>query len=69
MSNAFSDLSGTERKAARLVVGLISGTSADSIDVAICRMEGQAAEIRVKLIHYRETHSHHQMSKDPSKIQ
>ena len=57
MSNAFSDLLERSVKPARLVVGLMSGTSADSIDVAICRIEGQAAEIRVQLIHYRE-HAH-----------
>jgi anhydro-N-acetylmuramic acid kinase len=57
MRNAFSDLLERSVKPARLVVGLMSGTSADSIDVAICRIEGQAAEIRVQLIHYRE-HAH-----------
>jgi anhydro-N-acetylmuramic acid kinase len=57
MSNAFSDLLERSVKPARLVVGLMSGTSADSIDVAICRIEGQTAEIRVHLIHYRE-HAH-----------
>jgi anhydro-N-acetylmuramic acid kinase len=57
MSNAFSDLLERSVKPDRLVVGLMSGTSADSIDVAICRIEGQAAEIRVQLIHYRE-HAH-----------
>jgi anhydro-N-acetylmuramic acid kinase len=40
-----------------LVVGLMSGTSADSIDVAICRMTGQGAEVGVELLHYRE-HAH-----------
>jgi anhydro-N-acetylmuramic acid kinase len=57
MTNAFSDLLKRSVKPSRLVVGLMSGTSADSIDVAICRIEGQATEIRVKLIHYRE-HAH-----------
>lgn len=57
MSNPFSDLAERSVKPARLVVGLMSGTSADSIDVAICQIEGQAAEIRVQLIHYRE-HAH-----------
>jgi anhydro-N-acetylmuramic acid kinase len=35
----------------------MSGTSADSIDVAICRMEGRGTEIDVSLIHYTE-HPH-----------
>ena len=57
MTNPFSDLLERSVKPSRLVVGLMSGTSADSIDVAICRMKGQGAEIEVELIHYGE-HAH-----------
>ena len=57
MTNPFSDLLERSVKPSRLVVGLMSGTSADSIDVAICRMKGQGTEIGVELIHYRE-HAH-----------
>ncbi len=57
MIHPFSDLLERSRKPARLVVGLMSGTSADSIDVAVCRMTGQGAEVGVELLHYRE-HPH-----------
>jgi anhydro-N-acetylmuramic acid kinase len=57
MTNPFRDLLERSRKPSRLVVGLMSGTSADSIDVAICRMTGQGAEVGVELLHYRE-HAH-----------
>jgi anhydro-N-acetylmuramic acid kinase len=57
MTNPFSDLVRRSAKPSRLVVGLMSGTSADSIDVAICRMEGRGTEIDVSLIHYTE-HPH-----------
>lgn len=57
MANAFSELMERSIKPSRLVVGLISGTSADSIDVAICELNGQGSKIRVKLIHYDE-HAH-----------
>jgi anhydro-N-acetylmuramic acid kinase len=44
------------QKPARIVVGLISGTSADSIDVAICRLRDREASggVGIELIHYEE---------------
>ena len=57
MTHPYSDLLERSRKPARLVVGLMSGTSADSIDVAVCRMTGQGAAVEVQLLHYRE-HAH-----------
>jgi anhydro-N-acetylmuramic acid kinase len=57
MTNPFSDLLERSVKPSRLVVGLMSGTSADSINVAICRMKGQGTEIEVELIHSSE-HAH-----------
>jgi anhydro-N-acetylmuramic acid kinase len=57
MIHPLADLLERSRKPARIVVGLMSGTSADSIDVAVCRMTGQGAEVGVELLHYRE-HAH-----------
>src|SRR4051812_33242541 len=57
MIDPFSDLVERSRKHSRLIVGLMSGTSADSIDVAVCRMTGQGADVEVGLLHYRE-HPH-----------
>src|SRR5262249_5064110 len=54
MIHTFAALLERSRKPSRLVVGLMSGTSADSIDAAICRMTGQGAEVGVELLHYRE---------------
>lgn len=57
MIHPFADLLARSRKSERIVVGLMSGTSADSIDVAVCRMTGQGGEAGVELLHYRE-HPH-----------
>ena len=57
MIHPFADLLERSRKPSRIVVGLMSGTSADSIDVAVCRMTGQGTEVGVELLHYRE-HPH-----------
>src|SRR5271165_1910652 len=55
MTHPFSDLLERSAKPSRTVVGLMSGTSADSIDVAVCRMKGYGPE--VELLHYSE-HAH-----------
>ncbi len=55
MRNPFSDLLEGSARPSRTVVGLMSGTSADSIDVAVCRMQGTGPE--VKLLHYSD-HAH-----------
>ncbi len=60
--NATADLlTARTGKPSRIVVGMISGTSADSIDAAVCRIEGfglpsaDGPGARVELLHYAET--------------
>jgi anhydro-N-acetylmuramic acid kinase len=57
MTHPFSDLLERSSKPSRIVVGLMSGTSADSIDAAVCRMTGQGTDVEVELLHFRE-HPH-----------
>ncbi len=57
MPHPFSELLERSSKPSRMVVGMMSGTSADSVDVAVCRMNGRGANVHVELVHYRE-HAH-----------
>jgi anhydro-N-acetylmuramic acid kinase len=52
MSTPFALLDALGKRPSRTVVGLMSGTSADSIDVAVCRMRGERPA--VELLHYAE---------------
>lgn len=60
MSPPLERLAAMARKPGRIVVGLMSGTSADAIDVAVCRIRGggfpRAGDpgARVELLHYEE---------------
>jgi anhydro-N-acetylmuramic acid kinase len=54
MSRSLATLLQLGTKPARTVAGMISGTSADSIDVAICQVRGVGRSLQVGLIHYEE---------------
>src|SRR5450756_2592280 len=42
------------QKKQRLIIGLMCGTSVDSVDTALCRIRGSGSTTEVELLHYLE---------------
>ncbi len=52
MNNALQRVCATAQKPVRRIIGLMSGTSLDGLDIALCRIEGSGRETRVELEHF-----------------
>lgn len=50
------DLNALKAKRERYAIGLMSGTSCDGVDAALCRVKGTGAEIAVKMVRYQTFH-------------
>ena len=44
-------------KKSRLIIGLMSGTSLDGLDIALCKISGSGIETQVELLEF-ETHQY-----------
>jgi anhydro-N-acetylmuramic acid kinase len=57
MNKNLNKLCGIAAKPTRLIIGLMSGTSLDGLDVALCRFTGSGPETRIELVNF-ETYSY-----------
>ncbi len=57
MNKNLNKLCGIASKPSRLIIGLMSGTSLDGLDVALCRFTGSGPETKIELVQF-ETYSY-----------
>ncbi len=52
MNSQIEKLYEISKKDSRLIIGLMSGTSLDGLDIALCRIEGSGFDTRLEILHF-----------------
>ncbi len=52
MNYNFNQLLQLSSKKTRLIIGLMSGTSLDGLDIALCKFEGAGSDTKIEVIHF-----------------
>jgi len=55
-------------KSSRVIIGLMSGTSLDGLDIALCRIEGHDADTRLTVLQFETAGYNHSFKKEIKKV-
>lgn len=66
MNQNIRQLFAVSQKPARIIIGLMSGTSLDGLDIALCKLTGSGLDTAIELVHFT-TIPYHQDFKDEIK--